>query len=280
MTTFKTLKADALRGMRRHVYASSSVPTGGGTTTAFIDTMRQEPDRFWSLDGADVWVKFGAAAGVASVNEGLVRRVTGFSTNGYFTFGPAVTASVPSGSSFELFKGPHPDNDIGLAINETLRSAFPQRVVSSVATTHEQEDVRTYTVPSAVQNTVTNLKEIRRSVGTINSDYNFQVLRRGFDYELLDTGGAVTLQLQYLPTPSLVLTFVVERPASELSADTDTTDEPLAVVLAGARHYLAIQEGNRELADYWLAKFEEAKKDYNKPTENRDLRRPHFTVGW
>ena len=279
MTTYKTLKADVVRGLKRHTYVSSSVPTSG-STTAFTDTARQEPDRFWSLDGANTWVKFGAATGVASVNEGLVRRVTGYSTNSTFVFAPAATASVASGSSYELYKGPHPDTDVGLAINETIRATFPERLVSSVATTHEQEDVRTYAVPSAVANTVTKLKEVRRSVGTINSDYHFTVLREGFDYRTIENNGTLTLQLQYLPTPSLVLTLIGERAASELSADTDTTDEPAAVILAGARHYLALQEGNAELARFWQEKFEQAKKDYAKSTPPRQLRRPHFTVGW
>ena len=279
MPTYRVLKEDVLRGMRRHVFVSSSVPTGGNTTL-LLDTARQEPDRYWSQDGADTWVKFGTSPGVASVNDGVVRRVTGYSlNNNTITFAPAVTASVASGSEYALFKGPHPDNDVGLAINETLRATYPQRVVSSVATTHEEEDVRSYSVPSAVHNTVRQLKEIRRSVGTINSNYNFRTLRAGFDYELIDISGALTLQLQYLPTPSLVLTFIGEGVASDLSADTDSTNEPLAVILAGARHFLALQEGNAELASYWERKFEEAKKDYAKATPPRDLRIPHIAVG-
>ena len=273
--SFSTLKQDVVRGYRRHTFASGTV-SSNSSTTAFIDTARTEPTRFWDMDGADTWAKFSTGS-----NNGLVRRVSGYSTNSNFTFGPAVTASLASGDAYALFKGPHPDNDVGLAINETLRATFPARVVSSIATTHEQEDVFTYSVASAVSSAITNLKEIRRSVGTINNDHIFKVLRGGTDFDLIDNAGATTLQLKYRPTPSLVLTLIGERVASELTADADTTDEPPAVILAGARHFLALQEGNAELASYWERKFEEAKKDYAKVTPVRELKRPHFTVeGW
>ena len=277
--TYRQLKFDAVSGYRRHTTAVGSTSSAASTTTAFIDNMRQEPARYWSLDGADVWVKF-LGTTTPSLNDGQVRRITGYSTNSTFVFAPAVTTAPTTGTGYQLFKGPHPDEHVGLAINEALRSSFPERVVSSIATLHEQEDVRTYSVASAVSSPVVQLKEIRRSVGTINSGYNFQVLRLGFDYELIDNAGATTLQLQYLPTPSLVLTFIGERPATELVADADTSDEPPAVILAGARHYLAIQEGNKELAAFWKQRLEEAKKDFDKPTPTRELKRPHFRIGF
>lgn len=277
--TFRTLKQDVAQGFKRHTYVSSSVPTGG-STTLLLDTNRQEPDRFWSLDGANVWVKFiGTAA--PSLNDGLVRKVTGWSANNNtITFAPAVTASVASGAAYTLFKGAHPDNDIGQAINETLRATFPERVVSTIATTHEQENVRSYTVPSAAVNATTKLRRVERSVGTITSDYHFDTLIEGADYRLVDTGSATLIELQYLPTPSMLLRFTGERVASTLSADTDTTDEPPAVILAGARHFLALQEGNTELATYWERKFEDAKRDYLKSRPATPLKVPYIRAGY
>lgn len=276
--TFRQTKFDVVAGYRRHTTAVGSTSSAASTTTAFVDTMRQEPARYWSLDGADVWVKF-LGTTTPSLNDGLVRRVTGYSTNSTFVFAPAVTSAPTTGAGYQLFKGPHPDSDVGLAINETIRTTFPQRTQTTVATTNEQDAVRSYSIPSAVFNTVTKLVQIDRSVGTINSDYNFQTLREGLDYNLLDINGAGTLQLLYLPVPSLVLTFTGRAIVGDLVNDTDTTDEPQAVILAGARHYLAIQEGNKELADYWLRKLEEAKKDYVKSEPTREMKRPQFVVG-
>jgi len=271
--TFKTLKEDTLRGYKRHTFVSGTVASTGGNT-AFTDVQRTEPDRYWSLDGADNFLKFSTGS-----NNGAVRRVSGYSTNGSFTFSPALTASLAVGDGYALFKGPHPDNDIGLAINEARRTAFPERTVSSVATLNEQDAVYVYTIPSAAQSTVQNLQEIRRSFGTINNDHNYTILRRGFDFDLLDVSGTTRLQLHYLPVPSLILTFIGQGPMADLSADTDTTDEPAEVIIAGARHFLAMQEGNRDLADYWLKKFEDAKKDYSKSVPNKQIKRPIFNVG-
>ena len=258
---FRTIKQEVLAGYKRHNYASGTVPTQGGSTTIFYDNNRQESDRFWSLDGANTWLKMTASGN----NDGLVRRVTGFSTGNFsLTVAPALTASVASGNTYTLFKGPHPDNDIGQGINETLRSTFPERRVSAVATLNEQEEVRSYTVPTAVMNAVTVLRLVERSVGTTSSEYQYEPLILGQDYKVWDTGGAGRLELQYIPVASQVLRFTGERIVADLSADTDTTDEPLAVILAGARHWLALQEGNKDLASYWERKFEEAKRDYQK----------------
>lgn len=276
--SFRQLKQDVAQGYKRHTFVSSNTGSNGSTTIMF-DTNRQEPDRFWSLDGANVWVKF-LGNSAPSLNDGQVRKVTGYSLgNSSITFAPAVTASVAASCNYHLYKGAHPDNDIGQAINETLRATFPERVVSSIATTHEVEDVRSYTVPSAVVNATTKLRLVERSVGTIASEYDYRPLIEGSDYELVDTGSATLIQIQYLPTPSLLLRFTGERVVSTLSADTDTTDEPLAVVLAGARHFLALQEGNTELATYWERKFEDAKRDYLKARQPTPLKIPYIRAG-
>lgn len=277
--TFRQLKQDVAQGYKRHVFVASNTGSNGSTTIMF-DTNRQEPDRFWSLDGSNVWVKF-LGNSAPSLNDGVVRKVTGYSLgNSSITFAPAVTASVAASCNYQLYKGSHPDNDIGQAINETLRATFPERVVSSIATTHEIEDQRSYTVPSAASSTITKLRRVERSVGTTASEYEYNTLVEGIDYRLLDTGGATLIELQYIPTPSMLLRFTGERVASTLSADTDTTDEPPAVILAGARHFLALQEGNTELATYWERKFEDAKRDYLKSRPATPLKVPFIRAGY
>ena len=277
MPTFQTMKQDVLRGYRQGAYQSSTVPTAGGTTTILVDSARQEPAGTW--DRIDAYVKFGTGQpGVASVNDAQVRLITGYSTNGSLTFQPPLTASVPSGSSYTLWQTFHPDNDVGLAINTTRRDNFPERIVNTVATTHEQEDVRSYTVPSAVMNTVTKLVKIERSVGTYSSTYQYRELRDHFDYEVLDYSGTGNLQIQYLPVASTVLRLTGRAVAADLSADSDSSDEPVNLILFGSRAFLAAQEGDAERLNYWTAKFEAAKRDYVKSRPPTSLRKPHFTV--
>src|SRR3990167_8793173 len=190
------MKQDVLRGYRQGAYQSSTVPTAGGTTTILVDSARQEPAG--TCDRIDAYVKFGTGQpGVASVNDAAVRLITGYSTNGSLTFQPPLTASVPSGSSYTLWQTFHPDNDIGLAINTTRRDNFPERVVNTVATMNEQEDVRAYSVPSAVSNAITKLVKIERSVGSVSSDWQFRELRDGFGYEIIDYSNTANLQIQY-----------------------------------------------------------------------------------
>lgn len=274
---YRTLKQEVLQGYRQGAYRSSTVPTTGGTTTILADGNRQEPAGTW--DRVDTWIKFDTGQpGVASVNDGQVRLVTGYSTNQTLTWAPALTASVPSGSGYRLFQSFHPDNDIGLAINTTLRDNFPERVVMSVATTHEQADVRSYTVPSAVHGAVAKLVKIERSVGTVSSSYQYRELRAGFDYNVVEYGDTANLQIQYIPVASTVLRLTGVRVASDLSADTDTTDEPENLILFGARMFLASQEGDNEKLSYWTQKFEAAKRDYLKSRQAISTKKPTFRV--
>lgn len=276
--SFRTLKQDTMQGYRTGAYVPGTVPGTGGTTTVFVDTNRQEGAGTW--DRITTYVKFGTGTpGVASVNDGQVRAITGYSTNGSLTFAPALTASVPSGSTYALFQVFHPDNDVGLAINSTLRDSFPNRVVSSVATTNEQDAVYDYSVPSAAMNAVTRFVKVERSVGSVSSDWEYRELREGFDYKIIDYAGTAHLQVQYLPVASTVLRWTGQRVASDLTADTDTTDEPPALILAGARMFLAMQDGDKDRIAVWTRKYEEAKKDYLKSRPNEPLKLPHFRVG-
>ena len=275
--SFRVLKEDAVRGYDIDSFATSTVPTQGGTTTVLVDSARQEAAGTW--DRVNAWLKFGTGnPGLASVNDSVVRAVTGYSTNGSLTFQPPLTASVPSGSSYRLFRTFHPDNDAGLAINSTLRENFPERVVNTVATINEQEDIRSYTVPSAVSNAVTKLVKIERSVGTTSSTYQYRELRDGYDYELVDYSDTMNLQIQYIPVASTVLRLTGRAVAADLVNDSDTTDEPPTLILLGARHYLALQSGDNERAQFWGQKYSEAKRDYAKSRPPTPLRRPHFRI--
>ena len=151
-------------------------------------------------------------------------------------------------------------------------------MVNTVATINEQDDVRSYTVPSAVSNAITKLVKIERSVGTTSSTYQYRELRDGFDYELVDYSDTMNLQIQYIPVASTVLRLTGRAVAADMVNDSDTTDEPPEVILAGARHFLAIQAGDKDRAAIWAQRYEAAKHDYVKRRPPTPLRRPHFRV--
>ena len=275
--TYRTFKEDVVRGYRIGAYASSTVPTQGGTTTVLADGNRREAAGHW--DRVDTWIKFDTGQpGVASVNDSAVRLITGYSTNQTITWAPALTVSVPSGSGYRLFQSFHPDNDAGLAINTTLRANFPERVVYAVATMNEETDVRSYAIASAVFNTITKLVKIERSVGSLVSEWQYRTLREGHDYTVVDYAGTGRLMVQYLPEASRVLRLTAERASQELTADTDTTDEPPNLVLSGARAFLAAQEGDKERLAYWTQRHEQDKRDYVKNRPAQALAKPHFKV--
>ena len=275
-TTLLTLKEDSVRGYRLRSLVQGTVPSPGNTTL-FYDNNRQEPAG--TFDRVDAFVKFTNGLGVASVNLNVVRRVTGFSTGNYtVTFAPAVTASVPSGTTYDVFTSFDPDNDVRLAINSALRDMAPERMVNQVATTVEVASQGYVSVPSAAHNAVTQFTKLERSVGTLFSDWNWETLIEGIDFKRVDYAGALVVELQYVAVASMGLRFTGTRPASELTNDTDTTDEPSSLIVLGARKYLALAEGDAAAAAAWGREFEAAKVDYYKNQPPKRLVVPHFFI--
>ena len=229
----------------------------------------------------DSYVKFTNGLGVASVNLYAVRPVTGFSTgNQSITFANALVASVPSGTTYDIYKNFHPDNDLPQVINESLRDQFGARVVYSIATTVEPSDTtRAVTVPSAAGNTMTRLVKVERPVGSTNTDYNWDTLLPNSDYRVVDNNGSLTIELLYPSIASTILRMTGMRADAELSADTDTTEEPAHLIVLGARKFLALQEGDASGVERWGRELAKAQQDYYKSRPSEALTIPRIWVG-
>ena len=275
--TFLALKQETARGYKLRLLTQGTVPTGG-STTLFIDPNRQEPAG--EFDRVDAYIKFTNGLGVGSVNLYEVRAVTGFSTgNQTVTFAPGLTASVPSGTTYDIYKNYHPDSDLELAINSSLRDQFGARPVYTVATTVEVADVRRVTVPSAAGNSLTRFIKVERPVASTNSEHAWGELVRERDYHLVDAGGVLTVELQYPSVASTILRFTGMRPASDLSADTDLTEEPAHLITLGARKFLALQEGDQQGVERWGRELARAHEDYYRSRAPESLSVPRITVG-
>ena len=261
--------------MGLRLLTQGTVPTSGNTTL-FVDTNRLEPDG--EFDRVDAFIKFTVGS-----NNGAVRRITGFSTgNTSITFAPAVTASVSSGTTYDIFKNYDPDTDVRLAVNSGIRDLWGARNVYTVASSVEPAGLTTHqiTVPSAAGNTMTQFLKLERPVGSINTDYRWEELRRGMDYEVLDDSGTLSVLLKYVTVASTVLRFTGVRPASDLTNDTDTTEEPAHLILLAARKFLALQkpDGQAEV-EKWGRELQNAKDAYYRPKESESLSVPRFRVG-
>lgn len=272
MATFLKLKQDALQGYKPRTLVQGTVPTQGGTTTVFYDNSRQEPQGTW--DRVDAYLRL-----TSGTNNGLERRVTGWSAgNSSLAFAPAVTASVPSGATYDLYMTFN-DSDQGLAVNSALRDMAPERVIQSVATAAETQDARFLSVPSAAYNAIAKLTKVERSVGTTNSDYNYEEKVEGYDYRAVpNNDGTLRLETGWIQASGHLLRFTYQRPVAELSANTDTTDEPPSLIVLGARKYLALQEGDQVGVERWGREFESAKSDYYKERRSKRLKIPWISV--
>ena len=275
--TLLTLKQETARGYKLRLLTQGTTTTGG-STTLFTDTVRQEPGG--EYDRVDAYVKFTNGLGVASVNQYLVRPITGFSTgNQTITFAPALVASVPSGTTYDIYKNFHPETDLELAINSSLREQFGPRPVYSIATTIEVADVRLISVPSAAGNTMTRLVKVERPVGSTNTDWAWRELARESDYHVTDNNGSLSIEIQYPSVASTILRMTGQRATTELAADTDTTEEPAHIIVLGARKYLALQEGDKAGIERWGRELALALQDYYKSRPAESLSVPRISVG-
>lgn len=277
MTTLRSLRADVVSGYDLRGFASSTVAShGSNSSTLLYDPVRTEPQGEW--DRVDTWLLF-----TNGTNNGLVRRVTGFSASGFtVTFAPAASATVGSGATYQLFKTFHPTVDGNLAINSALRDMAPERIVQSFATAAETDDSHTVSIPSAAVNANSEIFRIERSVGTTNSDWEYEELYEGTDYriDLQATGGARvgTLVLADVGASGHVIRFHYRSPLAELSADTDSTDEPQGLIVLGARKYLALQEGDMAGVEKWGREFEAAKRDNTSRRPAKTIQYPRFGI--
>jgi hypothetical protein len=269
-STLRQIREEVARGLAVRSYVEGSVPTLG-TTTILPDTARLEPDGEWS--DVDAFVYF-----TSGTLDGTERRVTGFSTGVSVQFGPALTGAVPSGQQYAIFKTYSPTQDYNIAINDALRELGMRRV-TSIGTTTETSDVRNLPVPSVVANTSTELLKVERSVATTASPYDYETLQRGYHYELVRHDGTAWLELKYAPVTGQVVRFTYSREADMLSADTDSTAEPLILIKALARKYLAAANRDDAGVKRWENEAERIRRDVLAPKQtSRTLTKPRIVV--
>jgi len=267
-TTFLSIKQSALRGYKIRQYVAGTVASY--TTTMIQDSLRQEPQG--EFDRVDSWLRF--TSGPANGTE---VRVTGFSAgNQSLLFAPSV-ASLNASTSYYIAKT-FADADMGEAVNSSVRGMFKERVVQSFATAAEVDGAYTLTVPSAAMNANTALLKVDRSWGTTNSPYDYRELYEGTDYRIDIAGNVGTIVTGYPGVSGTNLRFHYRKPLNEFSVDTDTTDEPVSLILAGAKMWLAIQEGNQAEVGIFEKQYELAKADYFKNRPNANTKVPRIIV--
>jgi hypothetical protein len=273
LTTFLNLKQTTVQGYNVRQMATGTTATAG-TTTIIPDANRQEPQGEW--DRVDSFLKITSGA-----NLGVERRVTGFSAGVSLTVSPALSASVGSGTSYQVVKT-FADSDVGLAVNSSMRETFPHRLIESFASAGETNGAFTVTVPSAASNPNANLVRIDRAVASTAFDY--QLLAEGADYRVdpsVGSGSTQTYVSIKAGVSGATLRFFYRRPTAEMVADTDTTDEPVSLVIAGARKWLAIADGDPQAVERHGREFQNAKEAYEKGRAAQRIRVPVVTVsGW
>ena len=267
-TTYLSLKQDALRGYKIRQYVSGTVASY--TTTWMQDLARLEPQG--EFDRVDSWLRF--TSGPANTTE---VRVTGFSAgNQSIVFAPSV-ASLNASTGYYIAKT-FSDADVKLAMNSAVRDMFQERIVQSFATAAETDGQYWMSIPSAAFNAEADLLKIDRSFGTTNSAYDYVQLFDMIDYRIDDANDVGTLVTSYAGVSGTNVRFHYRRPLNEFVADTDLTDEPPALILAGTKMWLAIQENDTAQIATFGKLFEMAKVDYSKSRTVKTLSLPRIVV--
>lgn len=266
--TLLEIKQAALRGYNPRQFATGTV--GSFNTTMIVDTNRQEPQGEW--ERVDSWIKFTSGAAI-----GVERRVTGFSAgNSAIIFAPSVP-SLSITTTYQIAKT-FDDSAMLLNVNSSLRDMAPERIVQSFATAFSVGDSYNLSVPSQAFNPRTELVKIDRSWGTTNSDWEFRELYSGSDYQMDIAGGAAALRLAVTYASGNIFRFHYRRAATELVVDTDSTDEPMSLILAGTKKWMAIQDGDQEAIAKFGREFEAAKIDYARSRPVKNINTPRIGV--
>lgn len=267
-TTLLTLKQSALQTYKSRQYVTGQVASF--STTSIVDLTRQEP--VGEFDRVDSYIRFTSGPAI-----GAEARVMGWSpATSYVLFAPSVP-SLNASTNYYIAKTFN-NTDMNLAVNETLQNAAPERRIQSFATAAETGGIQTLAVPSAAGNAMTNIVRVDRSFGTINSLYDFRQIYEGSDYSVDIDSGNYTLRLNYPAVSGNVMRFHYRRDVGTLTVDTDSTDEPLNLITAGIKKWMAEQEGDDIAARKYAAEFEEAKKSYARNMPVQTLKTPRIGV--
>ncbi len=268
--TLSAIMAAALRGYHQRQFVTGSVASF--STTFIQDPARQEPQG--EFDRVDSWLYVTSGAAI-----GTEARVTGFSAgNQSLVFAPSIPSLSVGTTNYQITKT-FSRTDTVNAVAQAMRETFPHRVIESFATAMLAGDTLTISVPSAANNPNANLIKVDHSWGTTNSSYDYRELLDGSDYEADQIAdGTLTLRLAQTQSSGNIFRFHYRRASAELVNDTDSTDEPMSLILAGTKKWLSIQEGDQAAIELFTREFEKAKVDYNKGRENTRIKTPRIGV--
>lgn len=266
--TLLQIKQDSLRGYRSRQFVTGTVASFN--TTMIRDETRQEPQG--EFERVDSFIRF-----TSSAANGSEARVMGWSPgNSTILFAPSVP-SLNASTNYQITKTFN-NADANLAVNSALRDMAAERRIQSFATANETGDQQWLSVPSAAGNAISQIVRIDRSWGTTSSPFQFRELYEGSDYQMDINSGTYTMRLAYPAVSGNLVRFHYRRPAAELSVDTDSTDEPMSLILAGTKKWLAEQEGDDTLAKKYQSEFESAKMDYVKSQPVYTIQVPRMGV--
>jgi len=262
--------SDALRGYHQRQIVTGSVASF--STTFLQDPARQEPQG--EFDRVDSWLYVTSGAAIGSES-----RVMGFSAgNQSVTFAPAIPSMSVGTTNYQIVKTFNRADRV-LAVNSALRDMFPERIIESYATGAIVGGAYTISVPSQAGNAISEIIKVETSWGTTNSTYDFKPLYEDSDYTIDEIAdGTKTLILAQTYSSGNIFRFHYRRPNAELTADTDSTDEPMSLILSGTKKWLAIQDGDKDATERFGREFENAKNDYIKNRGNTDIKLPRIGV--
>lgn len=266
--TLLTIKQQALQGYRSRQFVTGTVASFN--TTSIVDLTRQEPQG--EFERVDSFIKFTSGPAIGSES-----RVMGWSpASSYILFAPSVP-SLNASTNYQITKT-FRDSDVGIAVNSALRDVAPERRIQSFATTNESGGVQILSVPSAAGNAIADIVRVDRSFGTTNSPYQFREIYNGSDFMVDIDSGSYVLRLNYPAVSGNIVRFHYRRPAAELTNDTDSTDEPMSLILTGTKKWLAAQEGDDALLQKYGREFEAEKRDFLRNQPVRTINTPRMGV--
>lgn len=256
--------------------------------TTFIDTNNlTHADDYW--DEASVYFSSGS-------NNGLERRVSGFAAaTGKATMYSAVTASVPSGVTYELARRFN-RTDVFTALNRSLNVAAPdfREKVRAVATA--VADTLQYAFPTSPDLSNKGLVAIEYQQYTNPNQTDWPYTKLSTDlYEVIEdfdgTTNVKTLQLKFNPETNKLIRFVFDGALGNVTTGTDVIHLDLPemewVYTQSVAELWRIEssrtvDANRKAAIDELARWESSadrlRRQLGQEKKPRPLFRTHFRV--
>lgn len=260
-TVLGAISGVMLKTLRREMgYELGECVTGtadsGCTTTTLVDAELIDSDESESQhEGAWLYIASGALAG-------QTRRISDYAvTTGTLTVSRAWASAPVSGVEYEIHHKLSPTN-LNRCINWVLEQCyFLDEILLTPVSGQRQYSLAAYPYITRPEQIVDALWR----VGTTTDKYRYAPLEW---YQVRNDAGELTLDINpYSFTAGEYMVLRVVRPYSQLSADTDTTDCPKELLLAGAKtraYELLLQKGTGQDVERYRRLRDEAMTVYTK----------------